>query len=503
MSQEQNSGGFIPKLKFYNTLSKQKEEFAPLNPPFVGMYVCGPTVYNTPHIGNARPAVFFDVLRRYLTFLGYKVRFVRNITDVGHLLGDTNEGEDRISRQAKLEQQEPMEIVYRYTLEYHQVIDKLNVLRPTIEPTATGHLVEQMELVQAIIDQGFAYESNGSVYFDVHKYNETHPYGELSGRVLEELFEATRELDGQSEKRHAADFALWKNASPEHLMRWKSPWGLGFPGWHLECTVMSSKYLGETFDIHGGGMDLMFPHHECEIAQAKASTGKAPVKYWLHNNMITINGAKMSKSAGNFITLEELYSGDNALLNQAYSPMTIRFFILGAHYRSTLDFSNEGLLAAQKGYKRLINSLILLKKLSYSAENQLDTNLDKQIQGFCDNAWRGINDDMNTAMAIGQLQNMVRKINDFYLNPDKIGSISEATFLRMKTDFIHLVEVILGLQEEEPDNLKAFIEALLAIYREAKAKKEYDTVDQIRTYFKDNRLIIKDLKTGIDWAYEE
>jgi cysteinyl-tRNA synthetase len=498
-----NNQGFIPKLKFYNTLSRQKEEFEPLNPPFVGMYVCGPTVYNTPHIGNARPAIFFDVVRRYLTYLGYKVRYVRNITDVGHLLGDANEGEDRISKQARLEKLEPMEIVYQYTQQYHQLMDKLNVMRPSIEPTATGHIMEQMELAQEIIDNGYAYEVNGSVYFDVHKYNQDHPYGELSGRVLEELFEATRELDGQEEKRNAADFALWKRASPEHLMRWNSPWGSGFPGWHLECTVMSTKYLGETFDIHGGGMDLMFPHHECEIAQAKAGYGKAPVKYWLHNNMITINGVKMSKSAGNFITIDQFFDGSHELLNQAYSPMTIRYFILGAQYRSTLDFSNEGLLAAQKGYKRLINALILLKKLNYEAPNQLDESLDKQIQGFCDNAWRGMNDDLNTAMALGQLQNIVKKINDFYLNPDKIGSISKATFERMKTDFINLVEVIFGLLEEEPDNAKAFAEALLDIYREAKAKKEYETVDKIRTYFKANRLIIKDLKSGIDWAYEE
>lgn len=495
----------IPPLKVYNTLSGEKELFNPLHPPFVGMYVCGPTVYNTPHIGNARPAVFFDVVRRYLTYLGYKVRYVRNITDVGHLLGDSNEGEDRISRQAKLEQLEPMEIVHLYTRQYLDLIDRLNVLRPHIEPTATGHIPEQIEWTQKILENGYAYASNGSVYFDVHKYNQSHPYGELSGRVLEELLEITRELDGQEEKRNPADFALWKKASPEHLMRWNSPWSPGFPGWHLECTVMSTKYLGETFDIHGGGMDLMFPHHECEIAQAKGATGKAPVKYWMHNNMITINGAKMSKSLGNFITLEELFEGKHTLLNQAYSPMTVRFFILQAHYRSTLDFSNDGLLAAQKGYKRIINSLILLKKLNYESgkSGDIDRKSDEEIHQFCNNAFIAMNDDLNTARAIGQLSNIVRKINAFYLNPESLYAIREETFQRMKSTFIIFVEDILGLLEEKPSDMLPFVEGFLELYTEAKAKKEYDTVDKIRFYFKSMGLIVKDLKTGVDWAYEE
>lgn len=496
---------FIPKLKVHNTLSNKKEDFEPINPPFVGMYVCGPTVYNLAHIGNARPAVFFDVLNRYLTYLGYKVRYVRNITDVGHLLGDTNEGEDRISKQAKLQQLEPMEIVYLYTRKYHEVMDKLNVLRPSIEPTATGHILEQIELIQKIITAGFAYESHGSVYFDVKKYNAAYNYGELSGRVIDELQEATRALDGQQEKQNSADFALWKNASPEHLMRWNSPWGVGFPGWHLECTVMSSKYLGETFDIHGGGMDLMFPHHECEIAQAKASTGKAPVKYWLHNNMITIEGQKMSKSAGNFITIEQLFEGNHPLLKQPYSPMTIRFFILQAHYRSPLDFSSDALLAAQKGYKRIINSLLLLKKLDYPETSTLsvDEKADKEVLGFCNNALIAMNDDLNTARAIGQISNMVRKINAFYLNPETIATISSETFNQMKSLFISFVEDIFGLIEEKTDNQLPFIEGFLEIYKDAKAKKEYETVDKIRTYFKANNLIIKDLKNGVDWAYEE
>ncbi len=499
--------GVIPPLKVQNTLSQQKEIFEPLNPPHVGMYVCGPTVYNLPHIGNARPAVFFDVVKRYLQFLGYKVRYVRNITDVGHLTGDSDEGEDKISVRAKLEQLEPMEIVDYYTRKYFEVIDKLNVIRPNIAPTATGHIVEQIQLTQKILDNGLAYISEGSVYFDVHKYNKQEKYGELSGRILEDLLETTRELDGQTEKRNPADFALWKKAQPEHLMRWDSPWGEGFPGWHLECTVMSTKYLGDSFDIHGGGMDLMFPHHECEIAQAKASTGNAPVKYWLHNNMITIEGAKMSKSAGNFVTIEELFSGKNPILAQAYSPMTIRFFILQAHYRSTLDFTNDGLLASQKGYKRLINALNLVKKMNFAKENfevKFDEKADTQIHQFCDNALRGMQDDFNTAMTLGQLANIVKKINTFYLQPESIAQITENTFLRMKGLFVAFVEDVLGLQEEKNDNTEGLIFALLEFYKEAKNEKNYVIVDKIRLHFKNNKLTIKDLKNGeVDWAYEE
>lgn len=558
--------GFIPQLKLYNTLSGQKEEFEPLHAPNVGMYVCGPTVYNNPHIGNARPAIFFDVVKRYLTYLGFKVRYVRNITDVGHLRDNE---EDRISKQAKLDQVEPMEVVNRYTNIYLSLMDALNVQRPNISPTATGHILEQMELVQQIMDAGFAYESEGSVYFDVKKYNETENYGELSGRILDDLLENTRELEGQQEKRNTADFALWKKASKDHMMRWNSPWSEGFPGWHLECTAMSTKYLGETFDIHGGGMDLMFPHHECEIAQAKAATGKAPVKYWMHNNMITVNGVKMGKSprirwseeavselksAGvseelieavlalkqpqadefekkmkedknltdlgsaahlaifqekgqefvNFITIEEVFSGEHVLLEEGYSPMTARFFILQAHYRSTLDFSGEALLAARKGYKRIINGLNILKKLAYPTEaGKLDEKLDQQINGFCDNALRGMSDDFNTAMALGQLANIVKKINSFYVSPESLATISAETFQRMKSFFIEMVENILGLQEERVNDQEGLVEGLLELYQEAKAEKKYDTIDKIRTYFKSAGLIIKDLKNGIDWAYEE
>ncbi|NJL13889.1 MAG: cysteine--tRNA ligase [Microscillaceae bacterium] len=494
----------MPPLKVHNTLTGQKEIFEPLHPPFVGMYVCGPTVYNLPHIGNARPAIFFDVVKRYLAYLGYQVRYVRNITDVGHLLGDTNEGEDRISRQAKLQQLEPMEIVHLYTRKYHEVIDALNVQRPDIEPVASGHILEQIEWVQRIMDAGLAYEANGSVYFDVRRYNEKEHYGILSGRVLDELLENTRDLEGQSEKRYPADFAIWKNASPEHLMRWSSPWGNGFPGWHLECSVMSTKYLGEIFDIHGGGMDLMFPHHECEIAQSKAATDHNPVRYWLHNNMITINGAKMSKSAGNFITLEELFNGQNQVLERAYSPMTVRFFVLQAHYRSTLDFSNEALLAARKGYKRLINSLRLLQKLSYPASpGNLNPKLEEQIHGFCDNIHRGMNDDFNTAMVLGQLANLVKKINAFSLAPETLAEISPETFARMRDTFIHFTVDILGLGEEKVNENEGLIEGLLTLYAAAKAQKQYETVDKIREYFKSAGLIVKDLKNGVDWAYEE
>ncbi len=509
MTKEQDNPSNILQLKFYNTLSRKKEVFEPLSPPFVGLYVCGPTVYNDAHIGNARPAIFFDVLRRYLTYLDYKVRYVRNITDVGHLTGDSDEGEDKISKKAKLERLEPMEIVSYYTQRYHDVMDRLNILRPSIEPTATGHIVEQIELVQKIIKEGFAYEINGSVYFDVDKYSKTYNYGELSGRVIEELIagagEERRTLEGQDEKRNPNDFALWKKANPEHLMRWNSPWGEGFPGWHLECTVMSTKYLGETFDIHGGGMDLMFPHHECEIAQAKAATGKAPVKYWLHNNMVTVNGQKMGKSLGNFITIEDFLSGKHELLDQAYSPMTLRLFILQAHYRSTLDFSNQALLDAQKAYKKIINGLRILKKMDYAENKEAakDEKAAKEILQICENAFKGLNDDMNTALAMGQIFNLLKKINGFHTNPASIAGISEEIFLKMKNTYLHFVEDIFGLVEEKNQDQEPLIQAMLTLYAEAKEKKEYGKVDEIRTFFKQNKLIIKDMKSGIEWGYEE
>ncbi len=569
MSRENQKQAFIPPLKIHNTLSNEKEVFEPVNHPHVGMYVCGPTVYNNPHIGNARPAVFFDVVNRYLTYLNYKVRYVRNITDVGHLTGSANDGEDRISRQAKLEQLEPMEIVNIYTNKYVELMDALNVKRPSIAPTATGHIVEQIDAVQKILDAGFAYESNGSVYFDVKKYHQSYNYGELSGRVIDELLANTREnLEGQEEKKQSMDFALWKKASPEHLMRWNSPWGEGFPGWHLECSVMSTKYLGEHFDIHGGGMDLMFPHHECEIAQCKAANnGKAPAKYWMHNNMLTIDGVKMSKSPRlrwddravsnlkssglpedllakvvalkqpqvdvfdedpikllgkdaaphveairaqaetfvNFITIEDVFSGDNEVLEQPYSPMTIRLFILQAHYRSTIDFSNKALLDAQKAYKKLMNSLRVLKLMEYpqDAEGTTNEKLEKQINGFCDNTLRSMNDDVNTAKALAQIFNINKKINHFYTNPQDIATITQATFDRMKQFFITFVVDVFGLQDEVNDNQDALVQGLLELYKNAKENKDYDKVDQIRATFKASGLIIKDLKNGVDWAYEE
>ena len=368
------------KLVIYNTLSRSKEPFTPLHAPNVGMYVCGPTVYGDPHLGHARPSITFDIVFRYLRHLGYKVRYVRNITDVGHLEHDADEGDDKIAKKARLEQLEPMEIAQHYTNSYHKAMDQLNVLRPSIEPHATGHIIEQEQLVQQILDNGYAYVSNGSVYFDTEKFNKDHRYGVLSGRNLDDVINNSRELDGVGEKRNQVDFALWKKAQPEHIMLWPSPWGDGFPGWHCECTAMGRKYLGDHFDIHGGGMDLVFPHHECEIAQAVASQGDQMVRYWMHNNMITINGQKMGKSLGNFITLSQFFTGDHPSLQQAYSPMTIRFFILSAHYRGTVDFSNEALVASQKGLERLMNGIADLSRVQKSESSDEETR--KVVEGF-------------------------------------------------------------------------------------------------------------------------
>lgn len=492
------------QLKLYNTLSRKKENFQAINPPFVGLYVCGPTVYGDAHLGHARPAVTFDTVNRYLTHLGYRVRYVRNITDVGHLQGDADEGEDKIAKKAKLEQLEPMEIAQQYTDSYHRDMALLNTWKPNIEPRATGHIPEQIALVEAILKEGLAYEVNGSVYFDTLKYNERTPYGRLSGRVIEELMSGSRDLDGQSEKRNAVDFALWKNAAPEHLMKWDSPWGVGFPGWHLECTAMSSKYLGTNFDIHGGGMDLMFPHHECEIAQGNACNHKDPVNYWMHNNMITINGQKMGKSLGNFITLQELFNGDHDLLEQAYSPMTIRYFMLTAHYRSTLDFSNDALKAAQKGYKKLINGLRIAKMLEYQASDVvIDEKQVEQIENSITNAYRAMDDDFNTAQAIGHLFNLLKKINSMYTGQLHSAVLGEETFKKLISNFITFVEDILGLIEEKSDSQNKMINLLLKLYTEAKTARDYDKVDEIRAGLKDLGFVVKDMKDKIDWAYEE
>lgn len=492
-------------LKIYNTLSRKKEAFEPINPPFVGMYVCGPTVYGDAHLGHARPAVTFDTVYRYLNHLGYKVRYVRNITDVGHLTGDADEGEDKIAKKAKLEQLEPMEVAQQYTDTYHRDMELLNTFKPSIEPRATGHIPEQIALVQDIMSEGLAYEVNGSVYFDVLKYNEKVQYGKLSGRVLEELISGTRDLDGQGEKRNSVDFALWKKAAPEHLMKWESPWGLGFPGWHLECTAMSSKYLGKHFDIHGGGMDLMFPHHECEIAQGNACNHQDPAKYWMHNNMITINGQKMGKSLGNFITLHELFTGNHQLLEQAYSPMTIRYFMLTAHYRSTLDFSNDALKAAQKGYRKIINGLRIAKDLKYPEQSQveLDDKQIEQVKQSIKNAYFAMDDDFNTAQAIGHLFNLLKKINAIYSGQLDASIFDRETFEQMIKTYIIFVGEILGLKEEKADHQEALLNILLRLYSEAKTARNYGKVDEIRASLKSLGIVVKDMKDKIDWAYEE
>ena len=490
-------------LSLYNTLTRKKEIFQPLHAPFVGMYVCGPTVYGEAHLGHSRSAITFDVLYRYLQYLGYKVRYVRNITDVGHLENDADEGEDKIEKKAKAAHLEPMEVVQHFTNRYHEDLQALNVLSPSIEPRASGHIIEQIELIREIIANGLAYEVNGSVYFDVPTYNKHQRYGKLSGRVVEDLLANTRELEGQSEKRSPLDFALWKKASETHIMRWPSPWGDGFPGWHLECSAMSRKYLGPEFDIHGGGLDLLFPHHECEIAQSQASCHTDTAKYWVHNNMITINGQKMGKSLNNFITLSELFNGRHDLLQQAYTPMTVRFFILQAHYRSTLDFSNEALQAARKGYIKLINGLNILERMSYPAETAVEPAQEAELLKLTDDCFNGLNDDLNTARTIASLFNLLKKINSFHTGAISLGSISAETFEHVKKTYAALVTDVLGLREEKPVRTNDLLEVLLGFYKEAKAARNYEKVDQIRAEFKKQGIVIKDMKNGIDWAYEE
>jgi cysteinyl-tRNA synthetase len=490
-------------ILIFNTLTRKKEKFEAINPPYVGIYVCGPTVYGDAHLGHARPAITFDLLNRYLTHLGYKVRYVRNITDVGHLENDADQGEDKIAKKARLEQLEPMEVVQYYTNRYHEDVEKLNTIPPNIEPRASGHIFEQIKMIEDIIGNGFAYEVNGSVYFDVIKYNESGNYGKLSGRVVEDLLANTRDLEGQDEKRNPLDFALWKKAAPEHIMRWPSPWGEGFPGWHIECSAMSTKYLGETFDIHGGGMDLLFPHHECEIAQSQASNHKDPAKYWLHNNMITINGQKMGKSLGNFITLKQFFNGGHPALNKAYSPMTIRFFILQAHYRSTLDFSNEALEAARKAYKKIINGLRTVKSLKYTEAGSPDEKANSEIKAFSEACFKGMNDDFNSAIAIANLFNLLKYINSLKNEVINISALSKETFDLMKSTYISFVEDILGLVEENNTDFDHIIEVLLTLYKKAKDEKDYLTVDMIRAEVKKEGIVINDSKKGVSWTYEE
>lgn len=488
-------------LIIYNTLTRQKELFKPLHAPNVGMYVCGPTVYGDPHLGHARPAITFDILFRYLKHLGYKVRYVRNITDVGHLEHDADEGDDKIEKKARLEQLEPMEIAQYYTNRYHAAMDALNVLPPSIEPHATGHIIEQEELVKEILKNGYAYESNGSIYFDVEKYDKEHKYGILSGRNLTDMINNSRELQGVGEKKNQVDFALWKKAQPEHIMRWPSPWSIGFPGWHCECTAMGRKYLGSHFDIHGGGMDLIFPHHECEIAQAVASQGDQMVHYWMHNNMITINGQKMGKSLGNFITLEQFFTGNHASLTQAYTPMTIRFFILSAHYRGTVDFSNEALEAAQKGYERLMNAFDDLDRVPVSSHCDAET--DKFVRTFRQRCYEAMNDDLQTPLVISYLFEACHLINTLLDHKAEIC----ADCLKELGDAMKLFAFdLLGLKNEKGDNNVAREEAygkvvdmVLDLRAKAKADKDWTTSDKIRDALAAAGFEVKDTKDGVTW----
>lgn len=480
----------------YNTLTRKKEEFKPLNPPYVGMYVCGPTVYGDAHLGHARPAITFDVLFRYLRHLGYKVRYVRNITDVGHLENDADEGEDKVAKKARLESLEPMEVVQYYLNRYHKAMEALNVLPPSIEPHASGHIIEQIEYIKKIIEAGYAYVSNGSVYFDVVKYNKDHHYGKLSGRNIDDLLNTTRELDGQSEKHNSFDFALWKKASPEHIMRWPSPWSDGFPGWHLECSTMSAKYLGEEFDIHGGGMDLLFPHHECEIAQSVAAQGHETVHYWMHNNMITINGQKMGKSLGNFITLDEFFSGNHKLLQQPYSPMTIRFFILQAHYRSTVDFSNEALQASEKALQRMLEGWDNLSKIEPAEVSTVDV---KTIRERC---YEAMNDDLSTPIVISHLFEAVKIINTVLAGGATL-SAEDSTHLK-ETFRIFLFDIMgireeVGVSEEGNEAYHKAVDLLLDVRKEAKARKDWTTSDYIRDRLSEIGFEIKDTKEGVEW----
>ncbi|MCK9344278.1 MAG: cysteine--tRNA ligase [Massilibacteroides sp.] len=485
----------------YNTLSRSKELFKPLHAPNVGMYVCGPTVYGDPHLGHARPAITFDLLFRYLKHLGYKVRYVRNITDVGHLEHDADEGDDKIEKKARLEQLEPMEIAQYYTRRYHQAMTRLNVLPPSIEPHATGHIIEQEELVKQILESGFAYESNGSVYFDVEKYDQVHHYGILSGRNLKDIINNSRELAGTGEKHNQADFALWKKAQPEHIMRWPSPWGDGFPGWHCECTAMGRKYLGNHFDIHGGGMDLVFPHHECEIAQAVASQGDQMVHYWMHNNMITINGQKMGKSLGNFITLEQFFNGEHELLTQAYSPMTIRFFILSAHYRSTVDFSDDALQAAKKGLERLMSGVSDLDRITPSKGSQPEVT--KFVSSLRQRCYEAMNDDMQTPLVISALFEACHLVNTLV---DHKSKISEDDLKELGDTMRLFTFDLLGLKDEKgegnEEREKSFgkvVDMVLRLRQQAKEAKDWATSDQIRNALAEAGFEVKDTKDGATW----
>lgn len=482
------------ELYIQNTLTRKKELFKPILPNAVGLYVCGPTVYSDVHLGNVRTFLSFDLMYRYLKHLGYKVRYVRNITDVGHLVDDVDEGEDKISKRARLENLEPMEIVQKYTNGFHAVMRMFNILDPDIEPTATGHILEQMAMIERILDKGYAYEVNESVYFDVEKYRKDYSYGLLSGRKLEDLESNTRSLDGQSDKKNPFDFALWKKAEDSHIMKWNSPWGIGFPGWHLECSVMSTKYLGETFDIHGGGMDLKFPHHECEIAQSTAADGVAPVRYWIHTNMLTVNGRKMAKSEGNGFTPEELISGDHPLLERGYSPMTIRFFMLQSHYASTLDFSNQALQAAEKGFQKLMQGFETIQNLPVSKTSDFD------IQGFEKTCYQEMGDDFNSPKLIAQLFEGIRMAKGISSGTQKISNDDKKRWVQLYSNFLF---DILGLKSLETSSNETMVEdlmtTLLALRTAAKEKRDYETADQIRDDLRKMGIVLKDAKDGTIW----
>ncbi|MES1215059.1 MAG: cysteine--tRNA ligase [Bacteroidota bacterium] len=497
----------MSELKVYNSYSRQKEIFTPLTPGHVGMYVCGPTVSGESHLGHARPYITFDVIYRYLQHLGYKVRYVRNITDAGHFEEEGRKAEDKISSKAVLEKLEPMELVQKYTNLFHWAMMQFNTLAPSIEPTATGHIVEQIGMIETIIKAGYAYVVNGSVYFDVKKYAATHDYGKLSGRIIDDLLETTRDLEGQEEKRDKADFALWKAAAPEHIMRWQSPWGVGYPGWHIECSAMATKYLGAQFDIHGGGMDLLFPHHESEIAQSTICNHTAPVRYWIHNNMITINGRKMGKSYNNVIKLTELFSGDHPLLEKAYHPMTIRFFILQTHYRSTLDFSNEALQAAEKGLKRLWDAYEKLRVLSYDPrEGTLNSELEAQCLKLITEFDEFMNDDFSTAKVLANMFELVPIINSMKDKIIPVSALSSSTFELLKKQFSVYLEDVLGFKsitEADNEKLQGVMQLLIDIRKEAKGKKDFSTSDKIRNQLAQLGINLKDEKGGeMSWSVE-
>ena len=497
----------MSELKVYNSYSRQKEVFIPITPGHVGMYVCGPTVSGESHLGHSRPYITFDVIHRYLRHLGYKVRYVRNITDAGHFEEEGREAEDKISKKAVLEKLEPMELVQKYTNLFHWAMNEFNTIPPSIEPTATGHIVEQIEMIKKIFEAGYAYEANGSVYFDVKKYAASHDYGKLSGRVIEDLLETTRELEGQEEKRDTADFALWKNAAPEHIMRWQSPWGVGFPGWHIECSAMATKYLGAQFDIHGGGMDLLFPHHESEIAQSTICNHTAPVRYWIHNNMITINGRKMGKSYNNVIKLTELLSGNHPLLEKAFHPMVIRFFILQTHYRSTLDFSNDALIASEKGLKRLWEGYENLGKLvAGSNAPEIDNELDSKVRKLLDEFDEFMDDDFSTAKVMANMFEIVPVINSMKDKTIAVSALSKETFELLQSKFKVWIEDIFGLKSvNEADNsrLQGVMQLLIDIRKEAKSKKDFATSDKIRNQLAQLGITLKDEKGGeISWNIE-